>query len=422
MFLFTRLLVLVFACASYGCGLPIHAQIVLDNETLVSLDTEMQSLVDTHQVANASYGLWQDGELIAEGYFGPVSNHNPTPVSDTTIHRIYSMTKPVTAIGMLILMERGAFSLDDPITKLLPEFKDIEVLADYDADGRTYTYRPPASPTIRQLLSHTAGFAYGNHTDSFLDRRMLEMKIMNAATSSDLIAHLSTLPYARAPGAEWKYSIASDLQGALIERITGESLDAFLSRELFEPLGMKDTGFYVDGGQLHRVSDVTHQTSKGLSYDSLKPATLEAQSETFFEGGAGLFSTQSDYGRFLHFLLNDGRVQERQILSPETLKAFRTNAVRYRGRPSPVSGSGKWAGLGFGFGVGTIENPFISDMGAPRGSYYWRGALGTWFWVDPENDIFFIAMLQSSSGLEDDMLRKSMRLVYGPSAAPEPSN
>ncbi len=422
MFLFTRLLVLVFACATSGCGLPIHAQIVLDNETLVSLDTEMQSLVDTHQVANASYGLWQDGELIAEGYFGPVSTRNPTPVSDTTIHRIYSMTKPVTAIGMLILMERGAFSLDDPITKILPEFEGAEVLADYDADGKMYTYRPPAPPTMRQLLSHTAGFAYGNHTNSFLDRRLLEMKIMDAKTSSELIASLSTLPYARAPGSEWKYSIASDLQGAIIERITGETLDAFLSRELFVPLGMNDTGFFVDDDQLNRVSDVTHHRSRGLAYETLKPATFDAQSQAFYSGGAGLFSTQADFARFLKFLNDDGRIQERQLLAPETLAVFRTNAVRYRGRPGVVSGSGTSAGLGYGFGVGTIEHPFIAKMAAPKGSYYWRGALGTWFWVDPENDIFFVAMLQSSSALEDDMLRKTMQIIYGPIDAPEASN
>ncbi|MFN3214710.1 MAG: serine hydrolase domain-containing protein [Henriciella sp.] len=383
---------------------------------MVTLDAEMKTLVDTRKVANVSYGLWQNGDLKAEGYYGSVSSENCETVSDTTIYRIYSMTKPITAIGMLILMERGAFELDDPITKILPEFAETEVLADYDEDGNLYTYRPPAPPTMRQLLSHTAGFAYGNQANSVIDRRLIEMEIMRSRTSSDLISKVASLPYARAPGAEWQYSIASDLQGAIIERVAGESLDAFLTREIFDPLGMRDTGFYVAHDQLDRISGVTEYAPGNLTYIDYEAADFASQAQYFFEGGKGLYSTQADYSRFLTFLIKDGQVGGRQLLQPETLKKFRTNKIQYRGKASTVSRSGQSAGLGFGFGVGTIENSAVSKLAAPKSSYYWRGALGTWFWVDPENDLFFIGMVQSRSGFEDDLLQESMRIIYGPPA------
>jgi CubicO group peptidase (beta-lactamase class C family) len=266
---------------------------------------------------------------------------------------------------------------------------------------------------MRQLLSHTAGFAYGNQSNTVIDRRLLEMDIMRSPTSSDLISKVANLPYARAPGAEWQYSIASDLQGAIIERITGESLDAFLTREIFDPLEMRDNGFYVPHEQRDRISDVTEYEPGGFAYINYETADFEAQSQTFFEGGEGLYSTQADYARFLIFLLKDGQVGERQLLQPDTLEAFRSNKIRYRGKPSTVSRSGRSAGLGFGFGVGTIENSVISEMAAPEGSYYWQGALGTWFWVDPENELFFVGMLQSRGEFEDNLLRESMRMIYG---------
>lgn len=408
-----RLFLAILACVLASPMLRATAQLDLTDDRLKTLDREMKALVETQQVANLSYGLWQNGELLSEGHYGPVSGDNGDLTSDTTIHRIYSMTKPITAIGLLILMERGAFDLDDPITKILPEFGAVEVLADHDAEGNLYTYRPTNPPTMRQLLSHTAGFAYGNRTSTLIDQRMLDMHLMDAPTSDALISQLATLPYARAPGSEWQYSIASDLQGAIIERLTGETLNAFLKREVFDPLGMADTGFYVAADKLNRLSDVTQRSGPGLIDADLEAADKLTRSKSFFRGGDGLFSTQRDYARFLTFLRDNGRLNGRALLRPKTLQELRTNAVRYRGEPSSVSGHGHAAGLGYGFGVGIVEDSRISEMAAPPGSYYWTGTLGTWFWVDPENDVFFIGMVQTVTPLDEDILRSSMHLVYG---------
>lgn len=387
-------------------------------EDLVDLEESLRNVVETQQVANLSFGVWQDNQLVRAGFYGPVNEDNSETVSDDTIHRIYSMTKPVTAIGLLILMERGAFHLNDPITKLLPEFEATEVLADTDPDGTFYTYRPPRPPTMAQLLSHTAGLAYGGGMPGPVDQKLTAYRAHNASDSTALIEIVSAVPYKSAPGAEWNYSIASDLQGAIIERITGESLDIFFKREIFEPLGMSDSGFYVASKDLNRVSGMTKRESSGFSYVDTESPSEDAQSRVYFEGGHGLFSTQRDYTRFLSMLLNRGELDGVRLLRPETVSQFHTNAVRYRGRPSTMSGSGSLSGLGFGFGVAVLENQQAAQMTAPRGTYYWWGAKGTWFWVDPVNRIVFVGMIQTESELDTDLILLSMNHIYGPLPAP----
>ena len=391
----------------------------LQFEDLAGLEQSLRNVVETKQLANLSFEVWQDGQPVRAGFFGPVSEENSDTVSHDTIHRIYSMTKPITAIGLLVLMERGAFRLDDPITKFLPEFEAAEVLADSDADGTFYTYRPPRPPTMGQLLSHTAGLAYGGGASGLVDQKLTEYGVHHAPNSKALTKIVSRVPYVSAPGAEWNYSIASDLQGAIIERITGESLDSFFKREIFDPLGMVDSGFFVAPEDWNRISGMTKRDGSGFSYVDTETPGKDAQSRVYFEGGHGLFSTQRDYTRFLSMLINEGELDGIRILEPETVSRFRTNAIQYRGRPSSMSSGGKLAGLGFGFGVAVLENREVAQMPAPVGTYYWWGAKGTWFWVDPVNRITFVGMIQTESELETDLILLSMRHVYGPIPSPK---
>lgn len=381
-----------------------------------ALHDELRAYVGRNQVANLSFGVWQDGQLVADGYYGPINETAQVSVSDTTIHRIQSMTKPVTAIGLLILLERGYFRLDDPITKFMPEFEQTETLADYDSDGTMYTYKSLYPPTMEQLLSHTAGFGYWQGSDHPVDRKLRASNIAAAASMDELVQAAAQVPYVSMPGADWHYSMASDLQGAMIERMTGEPLSQFLDREVFKPLGMIDTAFHVPDDKRHRLSAVTLYDSSGIAYASPDdPGPIE-QAKVFSEGGHGLFSTQRDYYKFLDCLRRDGRAGDRQLLLPKTIKRFRTNAIRYRGAPGRQRSYGAGAGLGFGFGVGIIEDPQITSMSAPTGTYYWRGAMGTWFWVDPINQIVFIGMVQNQTEIDPDLLKTSMQLIYG--AAP----
>ena len=386
-------------------------------DRLQTLDRDVLSYVDEAKVSNMSYGLWQSGALIASGFRGEVHDSSAQIVSDTSIHRIYSMTKPVTAIGLLILLEQGQFALDDPITKFLPEFEDTEVLADYDAEGEMFTYRPVRPASMAQLLSHTAGFVYGNQGLGFLEDRLSELQPLASTSGDELVEKVASLPYNALPGSEFRYSISSDLQGVIIERMTGESLDTFLKRELFVPLGMMDTGFYVEEADLSRVSSVTKITDNGLVSANEPAATLDAQSETFFEGGQGLFSTMSDYQKFATFLMNGGRLGDLRLLGEERVELFRGNAIRYRGLPGRQGPNGDPAGLGYGYGVATIEDRKRANLNAPEGTYFWYGALGTWFWVDPENEIVFVGMMQSQSVPAHEMLKLSMNTLY---EAPEP--
>ncbi|NQY14923.1 MAG: beta-lactamase family protein [Henriciella sp.] len=373
----------------------------------------MQSYVDQNIITNLSFGVWQDGQLITEGNYGPISETISAPVSDTTIYRIRSMTKPVTAIGLLILMERGHFKLSDPITKFLPEFEENEVLADYDSDGVLYTYPWLYSPTMEQLLAHTAGFAYDRTNSGVIDQKLNESGISDSPDTDEFVRTLASFPYVSMPGAEWNYSFASDLQGAIIERITGQSLAEFLKKEVFDPLHMSDTGFYVAPRESVRISGVGRLFQGEFKYIELEASDFTAQSRVYFEGGHGLYSTRSDYFKFLNMLRKGGRVGDHQIISSETSDRFQRNAIQYRGGHGRQRSYGGGAGLGFGLGIGTIEEPELAQLPAPKGTMYWTGALGTWFWIDPVNDIVFIGMTQSDGAVEPNMMKGSMITIYG---------
>lgn len=395
----------------------IHKVANVEPARLTALDNFARAQVRDGHIGNISYGLWQRGELLQSGSFGAVGQEASSHVDEDTIYQIYSMTKPVTTVGMLILYERGYFDLDDPITTVLPEFTGIEVLADYDEQGQLFTYRPPRAPTYRQLLSHTAGFAYQSKDRSQIDREYIRMNVANSSNGDELVSRIASVPLMREPGAEWHYSIASDLQGVIIERLTGETLHDFLKRELFDRLAMHDTGFFVSDGQMPRVSSIATPDQDALIYEPSGNLTKAAQEQIYFEGGHGLVSTLADYHRFLEVLRRGGRAGPIKILTRDSVELMTQNAIRYRGEPGLQRGYGSQSGLGYGFGVSIVENPEIARLNAPKGTYYWYGALGTWFWVDPQNEIVFVGMIQTRAPVGPDMVEASMRAVYGPQTA-----
>ena len=408
----------VAAPRMHGEAGPRAHALIIGKGAVENLHDRMRTYLERQQITNISFGVWQYGRLVTEGDYGPVSETLSVPVSDTTIYRIRSMTKPVTAIGLLILMERGHFKLSDPITKYLPEFEDTEVLADYDADAELYTYPWLYHPTMAQLLSHTAGFTYWRPGGDIIEQRLHQSGLSVSPNTDVLVQTAAEFPYTSMPGAEWNYSIASDLQGAIIERITGLPLSEFLAREIFTPLQMRDTGFHVPADKHHRLSGVSRLERGKAEYTQVEASDAQSQSDVYREGGHGLYSTRADYVRFLNLLRQSGYVGDQQLLSPDTVEQFRTNAIRYRGGAGRQQSHGQGAGLGFGLGIGTIEDPLIANMPAPKGTLYWTGALGTWFWVDPVNDIVFIGMTQSVSRIEPDMMKTAMAAIYGEPVRP----
>lgn len=419
---YLRILALIFVAiaarsmAVADSSVPASA---ISPDRLADLEDYMISFVSGDRVGTLSYGVWQRGELIGSGFYGSTQAPGSRDVDENTFYQIYSMTKPVTAVGMMILHERGYFDLDDPITTVLPEFEGVEVVADYDDTGNLYTYLPPGPPTFRHLLSHTAGFAYQSADRGPIDRRYLELNITQAQTGDALVERIASVPLMRQPGAEWHYSFASDLQGVVIERLTGDSLHVFLKREIFDRLNMRDTGFYVPDDKTHRVSITSRTSSDGLIYEAPDDLSEHAQSRTYFEGGHGLISTLADYHRFLECLRRGGRTGAVQILTPDSVDLVTSNAIRYRGAPAPQRMQGRQAGLGYGYGVSVIIDPILAEMGAPIGTYYWYGALGSWFWVDPVNEVVVVGMVQTRSPVAPEIISGSMTKLYSGGASLE---
>ncbi|MBA4226567.1 MAG: serine hydrolase [Hyphomonas sp.] len=379
---------------------------------LAMLDQEMAAVVRDKKVASLSYVLIKDGQRVASGFHGTRTLDGADAVDDRTIYRIYSMTKPVTAVGLLMLYEEGKFELDDPISEFLPEMSKL-VVFDGQSAGAVRTRPANRVPTIRELLLHTAGFGYGDGRQDYVSQQFLARQIDNAASSDDLVKKVAGIPLKYQPGEAWSYSIASDLQGAIIERITGQSLDQYLQERIFAPLGMADTGFTVDEADSSRLAVLTGWTPEaGMQLVPGPIQTLGASDVPRYSGGHGLVSTIADYERFAAMLLNGGTLGEVSLLKPETVSMMVTNGLTFVDPATGLPLHRPGRGVGFGFGVGVIDDTIASGLGAPEGSFYWDGAAGTWFWVDPRHDLIFIGMLQNMSSSPITMRRSAMQRVY----------
>jgi CubicO group peptidase (beta-lactamase class C family) len=306
-----------------------------------------------------------------------------TALHADSIFTLFSMTKPLTAVGMLLLHEEGKWSLDDPISLHLPEFKDI---ASLPGSGAT------REPTIRELFTHTAGFSFGKTPDEMM--RFLKTTDWSSARSlTELIGRYARLPLSYEPGRDWEYSVATDLQAEIIERLTGERFDLFMKRRVFEPLGMRDTAFalsYEQSRRLVRGHVIDAQTGR------LRGATMEERRESIFPmGGSSFKSTAMDFARFARMLLNRGGLGEAQVLKPESVDLMLSNLLSddflktRRGILHYVVGHGNGHAMN---GLVCLD-PERAGRPVGRGTYEWGGAFSTFFWVDPENDLLFVGMM-----------------------------
>ena len=319
------------------------------------------------------------------------------PLARDTIFHIFSMTKPITGLAMGILADRGLWHPDDPIAKHLPELADRQVMTGVDASGRPVLVEADHQPTMRELMTHMAGYTYGRRPGDPLDALFKKVKPLRAKGLDDFVDRISRLPLANQPGTEWRYSIAMDIQGAIIERLTGRRLADFMRDEVFEPLGMVDTGFYVPREKKHRLAGL-YFNGRGIRRAPVpNPMFRDPRGEpTSAWGGMGLFSTVDDYARFAQLLLNEGRWGDRRIVSAEAVRAQMTNHV-----PVPLL-EGRFEtghmhfrpGFGYGYNGVVVYDPIAAELPVGRGTYFWDGAAGTWFWADPENDLLYVGMIQ----------------------------
>ncbi|MCR9271330.1 MAG: beta-lactamase family protein [Hyphomonadaceae bacterium] len=367
-------------------------------EGIAALEQAMAAYVADGRLYGIHTRLAHKGEVISDFYTGVRGLESQTPLEEDTIYRIYSMTKPVTGVAMMMLYEEGLFELDDPVTKFVPEFEDLKVLAGVNEDGSAILVDLERAPTMRELMSHTSGFAYGLGGTDPANSAFRDLKVLESPDLQTMIDRTATIPLMFQPGEHWFYSVGMDIQGHIIEKLSGQSFGDFLETRLFTPLGMTDTGFYVPEDDYDRFSEVYgFDPDTGAMVPIPFPGVMFKKETINFEsGGGGLVSTMDDYARFAQMLVNQGELDGVRILKPETLGLITTDVLP-EGAVLSEAGMNMgelYPGFGMGLTVGTVEVPEDVPSQIPAGSFFWSGAASTWFWIDPVNELYFIGMVQ----------------------------
>jgi CubicO group peptidase (beta-lactamase class C family) len=369
----------------------------MSSERLKSMAPSMQSVVDQGKVSGVVTLVARHGKVVQFDAVGKQDIEANKPMATDSIFRIYSMSKPITGVAMMILFEQGKWQLNDPVAKFIPEFKDLKVHTGTGPDGKPNLQSQSHPMTMKELMSHTAGFTYGVFSNSPVDVLQREADVMNDdITLAEMIRRVAKLPLNSQPGAQWQYSISVDIQGYIVEKISGMPFDQFLAKHIFQPLKMVDTGFYVPAEKLSRFAQVYNTDAQGkLKVENGGFNRDYSKNPALFSGGGGLVSTAADYFRFCQMLLNGGALGGVRILSPLTVELMRTNAIGDK-----AVGLGG-AGVKFGLDFAIYTDPVAAGGYYGEGTYWWGGAAGTWFWIDPVRDLIVIGMIQhlgASSG------------------------
>jgi CubicO group peptidase (beta-lactamase class C family) len=373
------------------------------SQRLENLHAILRRVVDSGQIPGAVTILARHGKVVDYKAYGVMDPASGAPMTKDAIFRDFSMTKPVTGVAMMILFEEGKWLPSDPIAKYIPEFAHLKVYKGTGPDGKILLENPDHPPTMAELMSHTAGFSYGFLVDTPVDNLYRKAKLFDSANLQKFVDKLAKLPLAYQPGTEWRYSVSMDIQGYIVQKLSGQSLPDFLREHVYKPLGMKDAGFYVPAGKRSRFVAAVHMDAKGRLVSGtggLGNLTTYAAPPGMPSGGGGMVSTAADYYRFAQMLGNGGVLDGKRILAPSTVKLMTANHL------TPNLLTGQWAigmqvmrpGLGYGYNCAVEFAPALANLPGGTGTFYWDGAAGTWFWVDPVNDIVFVGMVQRMLG------------------------
>ena len=392
-------------------------------ERLARIDAHMEQQVELGVMVGGHGMIARRGRVVYDNTWGMSDREAGKPMKKDTIHRIYSMTKPVTGVALMMLYEEGKFFLNDPVAKYIPELANLKVaLSTADSatgvasDGTAsigsgtgdesklgQTREPARQPTIRDLMRHTGGFTYGIFGETEVDALYREANVLGQPDSKAFIEALGKLPLQYEPGTRWHYSVSVDIQGYLVEVLSGMSLGEFMQQRIFEPLGMDDTSFRISKEKLPRLAQLYSPVDTEAGLDGVWRRNESLQLEVadprrtyryihgggFDSGGGGLLSTAEDYMRFCLMLLNGGELDGARLLSPKSVELMSTDQMGETGsvfsRP----------GVGFGLNVAVLEElGQYGELGS-EGEYNWGGAAGTRFWIDPKEQLIGIFMVQS---------------------------
>lgn len=379
------------------------------------IDRALAAMVSSGRAVGVSALVWKDGREVYAGAAGQADREVKRPMRRDALAQIYSMTKPITGVALMKLWEQGRFRLDDPLARYLPEFGETKVFAGLDAAGKPILRAPDRPILIRDVLRHTAGFGYAAG-DDYLGTEWSRFDPLK--TDHDLAEfgrRLAKVPLLADPGRRWSYSAAVDVQALLVEKLTGMLFERYVSQRIFEPLGMKESGWtqpedryarlaamYERGadGKLQRASE---KEQRGLNFDPDRRLTM---------GGAGLVSSVDDYMRFARMLLNNGSLDGVRILKPSTVKLMATDQLDpLVTERSWLSGKGN-GGFGIDFFVRTGQPRDASENRGALGEYFWDGRASTLFWVDPVNKITAVFLVQVIP-FDGTLHRDLRRAVYG---------
>jgi len=375
-----------------------------DEARLAAVGPMLQGVVDAGDLSGAVTLVWRKGEIVRLDAVGKRDREHNLPMQRDTLFRIASMTKPITSVAVMMLIEEGKLALDTPIAKWLPEFADMRVLKDPQGPLDDTTASPRAI-TVEDLLTHRSGLAY-NFTSIGPIGKAYEDALGNVLDvphgPDEWLKRLGRLPLSYAPGERFHYSHATEVLGYLVGRVTGKSYRDVLMERILGPLGMRDTDFYVPKEKRSRAA-VMYQQDEG----ALKVVPLRQYDEppAFTGGGGGLTSTLDDYLSFARMLLNGGELDGRRYLKRETVELMRSNRLSEEQRAIPFLGLPYWLGAGFGLGLSVVlDAEKQAWMGAAsKGSFGWPGAFGTWWQADPEKDMILMFLIQNYTPLTSDI-------------------
>ncbi|MGY4168520.1 serine hydrolase domain-containing protein [Bradyrhizobium sp. USDA 4529] len=403
----------------------------MSTTALNRLEAHLKSrYIDAGRFPGTQVLIYRRGKIVHSTVQGFADLERKAPVKDDTIFRIYSMTKPITSVAFMMLVEEGKVALDEPVAKYIPEWKNLGVFVAGTAPA--FLTRPPTRPMqIVDLLRHTSGLTYGFQQRSNVDAAYREKKIgevIKAGTLDGMIEDLAKIPLEFSPGEAWNYSVSTDVLGYLVGKISGQPFEQFLKERIFKPLGMNDTDFFVPADKAHRFAACYSADPQG-GFNPLaaeRKGTLTLQDDptsssflappSLISGGGGLCSTAADYLTFCRTLLNGGELGGVRLLGPKTLKLMTSNhlpgGVDLPAMSRSMFAEAAYNGIGFGLGFAVTMHPSQTLIAGSPGEFNWGGAATTSFFIDPAEELITIFMTQVLPSSAYPLRRELRTMVY----------
>ncbi|KTE29759.1 MULTISPECIES: serine hydrolase domain-containing protein [unclassified Sphingopyxis] len=378
------------------------------------IDAALAQMISSDRAGGVSALVWQDGKEVYYGSAGFADRAADRPMARDTIAQIYSMTKPVTGVALMQLWEAGKFRLDDPLAKYLPEYANMRVYTGKDETGQPRYVAAERPITVRDIMRHTAGFAYGAGPTPAHDAYVAAAPLALDIDLAEASRRLATVPLLYQPGSQWEYSIAVDVQAALVEKLSGQPFADYVRTHIFEPLKMTETAWRQPDTRLPRFAAMYEKKGgKMVQQEAAIARVLNFQDHKLTPGGFGLASTLDDYQRFARMLLNGGALDGVRILEPSTVKLMASDQLDPAIRERSWLPSKGHVGFGFDFAVRKGQPLTAGESRGATGEFFWDGMASTLFWVDPANKltaVFFVQTLPYDGTLHRDF----RAAVYGP--------